>query len=161
MPRVEYWGIAFATPREDMEITNATFRKDILPVVEATVEKSLAESSLRNKVNQGIATSVDDVKSEFGLRGKPEMDIGQMGSLGVLARTDDYLVHGATTTAEVTDTSGKRVSLPIVMALAILNVRDRVLMLALYRRMNGEQDTEEVKLRAIEWAQATAAANRR
>jgi hypothetical protein len=154
------WAFSMALPREDMEISPSVFKTQVVPVVEQMLAKLLVDEKLRKQINTGTDKGVQEIKKEFGYQGDPNLDIGQLMPLGIWAKTDDYLIYGAQTRVEITQTTGKRVVIPVAMGMVVANVRERVLQLTLYRRLEGDGDLEALRTSVTRWAEATVKTNR-
>jgi hypothetical protein len=153
------WAIAFALgPNEAQVVTSGTFQRQFVPAIEQAYEKALADPAMRKKLDSTVDQGVDQAKRDYGVEGELSLKMGVMSPLGIYAKNAHYVVYGAGTKIQIA-VNGENLEIPLVMILSTINVKDRLLGAAVYRKLRSRADIDVAKAKAIEWSNAVVKLN--
>ena len=130
-PRGE-WSFVSGLQRDE-PISNELFRSKVVPAIEsATLEGARREAAKERSV---------------------KIEIEQM--IGAFSRGERHVCHGILSRVETANGSRQR----IVKIIGSVNVRDRLVTLALSRAVESENDIASAKAKCAAWAEAMVKAN--
>jgi hypothetical protein len=158
-PQPDAWTMAFvSTGFGNRAISKAEFRSGRDEII-GGIEKSMG-SKLSDRISSTTNDALAALLKERGVSGSgATLGIGSIMPLGLYAREDDHIVYGAVSRVKI-GAAGKEEEIPLVMVLAIVSTRDRVLNLACYRVLKSRADIDAVKSQMAAWVRAVIAANR-
>lgn len=131
-PRRE-WSFVSGLQRDEV-ISNELFRSKVVPAIEsATLEGARREAARERTM---------------------KIEIEQM--IGAYSKGERHVCHGILSRVETTNGGRRRV----VKILGSVNVRDRLVTLALSRVVESENDIASAKAKCVAWAEAMVNSNR-
>jgi hypothetical protein len=154
------WAIVFTLGRNETQVvTNNMFVRDLVPMWENALEKAMADPALRKKLDSAMDRGIEQAKREFSVEGDLSLKIGVMSPLGVYAKNQRYVAYGAGTKFRLDLPDGSSREVPVVMVLSTINVKDRLLGAAIYRKLTSRADIDIAKRKALEWSDAIVRMN--
>ena len=161
VPSPRDWAIAFSLgPVGGQPVTREQYRKELVPVLDAQLEKMMGDEKLRKKVDAASDQATERLLEGRGADPKgATLRLGVISPLGVYARKDNYYVYGSGTKISVTTPKGVVEEIPLVMVVGWIAVKSRLFAVGVYRRLGSREDIDAAKARALQWAEAIARAN--
>jgi len=159
VPAPRHWALAYAIgPLKGKAVSREVFHDQILPPLEASIAKAMANLDLQKKIDDAANKGVVDLAKDLHLA-PGKLRLGEMQPLGIDRNEDTYVTYAAAARVRVEPPSGPAVELPLVMSTGFVLARDRLFSIAVYSQFRDERDVEVVKKDSASWAEAITRAN--
>ncbi len=157
IPEPKSWALAFIHKSiAGRAVTLAEFRKEVVPILEASLTKALTDSTARGKIDDGLRKGLEGLSGEFDIG---SLKTGAVQPLGVYDQAPKYLTYGAVMKIQVTTPGGVASELPVVMVISMIHAGNRVMSLAGYRSLDSRSDIERTRADVKAWSEAFTKAN--